>query len=107
MNLFTNNTFYLGKIITATPDNSSPSKSNLDSYIYNYDPHTLGISNSELSYILNNLNSTTSTYNPLNFISKTNAISDVNFLFKLIKYSYAGFQYFGGPSTFDVAQKKL
>lgn len=40
-------------------------------------------------------------------ISNEKAIKDVKFLFKLLKYGYAGYQYFGGDQKFDTIQNEI
>lgn len=41
------------------------------------------------------------------YISLQNAIKDTNYLFDNLKYSYAGYQYFGGDSAFLSAKNKI
>lgn len=40
-------------------------------------------------------------------ISRQNAVEDINYLFDSLKYSYAGYQYFGGDEAFLNAREKI
>ncbi|WP_443660226.1 S41 family peptidase [Clostridium algidicarnis] len=80
----------------------------LNNYMYEHDPKELGIPEDSLQYI-NIALDTDSFLNDNNLIEldKNDAISDVNFLFNLLKYSYAGYSYFGGDITFENAKENI
>ena len=44
---------------------------------------------------------------PKRIISKQEALEDVEHLFSLLKYGYAGYQYFGGDERFQMAKQRM
>ena len=46
-------------------------------------------------------------YDPRLVVYKKQALEDVDFLFSMLKYGYAGYQYFGGDDTFLSAKKGI
>lgn len=46
-------------------------------------------------------------YRFFNLISIDNAVNDVDYLFRLLKYGYAGYQYFGGDKKFLSVKNKI
>lgn len=88
--------------------NTNKSKKDISSYMYEYNPKELGISKNQLEYITYVLDdSKDKTIKKPTTITKSQAISDVDFIFNVIKYSYGGYLYFGGDSTFSNAKKNI
>ncbi|MGL5693432.1 MAG: S41 family peptidase [Peptostreptococcaceae bacterium] len=88
--------------------NTDKNKKDISSYMYKYNPEELGISENQLQYITYNLDySKDKTITKPTRITKSQAISDVDFIFNVIKYSYGGYLYFGGDSTFLNAKEDI
>lgn len=88
--------------------NTNKNKIDISNYMYKYDKKELGIPENELdniTYILDY--SKDKTINKPTKITKSQAISDVDFIFNVIKYSYAGYVYFGGDSMFLKAKDDI
>lgn len=81
---------------------------NIKKYIYNYKDNSLGITKEQCSYV-NPIQASNGNeqFDESNFIDKEKAISDIEFLFNVTKYSYAGYQYFGGDNTFQNAKESI
>lgn len=95
------------KVNNKSDDNTNEAM-DLSRYMYDYKEDELGISESELSYINTYLNiGEISQYNELAELDKEDAMEDINFLFNLFKYSYAGYSYFGGDDTFEKAKENI
>ena len=80
------------------------------------DKYNLGISEDQLNYLNFRYSITPSgeiKYRETNIntetieLTKEEAISDVNFLFNALKYSYAGYIYFGGDEIWNNAKNKI
>ena len=80
------------------------------------DKYNLGISEDQLKYLNFRYSITPSgeiKYRETNIntetieLTKEEAISDVNFLFNALKYSYAGYIYFGGDEVWSNAKNKI
>lgn len=90
---------------------------NLSQYTFNEnDKYNLGISEDQLKYLNFRYSITPSgeiKYRETNIntetieLTKEEAISDVNFLFNALKYSYAGYIYFGGDEIWSNAKNKI
>lgn len=80
----------------------------LTNYMYKHNPLELGISQNDLSYIysVTDKNSFLNNNNKIE-LDKRDAISDINFLFNLFKYSYAGYSYFGGDTVFENSKESI
>lgn len=91
-------------------NNSNAANVNIDmtKYMYSYNSNSLGISKNDLNYVtyVNDHNKFLPCKNSKE-LNKSYAISDVEFLFKLLKYSYAGYAYFGGDITFENAKNNI
>lgn len=88
------------------PKNSN--KIDLSNYMYEYNPKELGIPKDKLKYITHVMDySKDSSFTSPSTIAKSKAISDVDFIFDVIKYSYGGYSYFGGDSTFLKAKDNI
>ena len=98
----------LFKIVNSKINDNASKNVSLSEYMYDYKHEELGISEKELSYITTASDSTSfSDGNDLITLNKSDAISDIEFLFNLFKYSYAGYSYFGGDDIFRRAQKSI
>lgn len=84
-------------------------------YTINYMKHLFQIK-SEFSTLLYNYNSFSEELPIINnnhhnikvdLIEKNKAISDIEYLLSLLKYGYAGYEFFGGDNTFDIAKKNM
>ena len=83
-------------------------KIDLSNYMYEYNPKELGIPKDKLKYITHTLDySKDSSFTSPSTITKSKAVSDVDFIFNVIKYSYGGYSYFGGDSTFFKAKDNI
>ena len=81
---------------------------NIKKYIYNYKDNSLGITKEQCSYV-NPIQASNGNeqFDGSNFIDKEKALSDIEFLFNVTKYSYAGYQYFGGDNTFQNEKESI
>lgn len=89
----------------------------LSKYTFNEnDKYNLGISEDQLNYLNFRYSITPSgeiKYRETNIntetieLTKEEAISDVNFLFNALKYSYAGYIYFGGDEIWSNTKNKI
>jgi len=68
-------------------------------YLYNFENFNDEISNDLINY--------KGGFKFLPIMSIEKAIKDVDFLFKLLKYGYAGYQFFGGDEKFLYAKSKI
>lgn len=67
-----------------------------------------GISENDLSYVTTGLDTNAfPSDDQLIVLNKSEAISDINFLFNLLNYSYAGYSYFGGDAAFENAKENI
>lgn len=80
----------------------------LSKYMYNYSPNELGIEEEELLYLTTPL-AASNNISDLSFmtIKKEDAIDDIQFLFQVLKYSYAGYSYFGDDNTWEAAKSNM
>ena len=97
--------------------NAEINQIDLSKYTFNEnDKYNLGISEDQLKYLNPTYYVTSSgegIYKESNInietieLTKEEAISDVNFLFNALKYSYAGYIYFGGDEIWNNAKNKI
>ena len=97
--------------------NAEINQIDLSQYIFDEnDKYNLGISEDQLKYLNPTYYVTSSgevIYKESNInietieLTKEEAISDVNFLFNALKYSYAGYIYFGGDEIWNNAKNKI
>lgn len=100
-------------------ENKIQEKTQIDLSKYAFDEndkYNLGISEEQLNYLNFRYSITPSgeiKYRETNIntetidLTKEEAISDVNFLFNALKYSYAGYIYFGGDEIWSNAKNKI
>ena len=72
-------------------------KSQFNTLLYDYSNFT-----EELPIIHNNHGD-----EPIDYIEKSKAISDVEYLHSLLKYGYAGYEFFGGDNIFNTAKENM
>ena len=97
--------------------NAEINQIDLSKYTFNEnDKYNLGISEDQLNYLNFRYSITPSgeiKYRETNIntetieLTKEEAISDVNFLFNALKYSYAGYIYFGGDEIWSNTKNKI
>lgn len=89
-------------------ENKEIENSDIYKYMYQYPAKELGIKKSKLSYLKSPLDSQNNSF-PLEqrTIKKEEAISDIHFLFQVLKYSYAGYSYFGGDKIWKKAKNNI
>ena len=89
-------------------ENKEIENSDISKYMYQYPAKELGIKKSKLSYLKSPLDSQNNSF-PLEqrTIKKEEAISDIHFLFQVLKYSYAGYYYFGGDKIWKKAKNNI
>ena len=76
----------------------------ISKYKYEYEPEELGIDEKDLVYIKS---PDDSTQFENKIIGKEEAISDVEFMFKVLKHAYGCYNYFGGDEAFDNAKNNI
>lgn len=89
------------KIFDTVNDKKNDEEVDVSKYMYDYDKSELGISEYQLMYLDSSTNMKTSSNSEVIELDKKDAISDVNFLFELLKYSYAGYLYFGEDDVWN------
>jgi len=84
---------------------SSEQPQDIEKYLYHYDSKDEGFSDAEIA-ILSDFDyaEAEKNYNGEKTVTKEQAIKDINYLFRLLKYSYGGYQYFGGDKVFGEAK---
>ena len=89
-------------------ENKKMKSNDISQYMYQYPSKELGIKKSQLSYLKSPLDSRNNSF-PLEqrTIKKEEAISDIHFLFQVLKYSYAGYSYFGGDKKWEEAKRNI
>lgn len=107
LNYYFNNNKYkeIFHTINNKETNYKVEKLDISKYIYNYNENELGIQEYELNY-LNSIKDSISN-NKFIELNKEDAISDINFLFNLLKYSYAGYLYFGSEEAWNNARLNI
>ena len=76
-------------------------------YTYDYDKNELGIPENQLMYLSPSIGGKGELNSDVIELDKKDAISDVNFLFDLLKYSYAGYSYFGGDNVWGESKANI
>lgn len=88
--------------------NSSKTPKNIQEYLYNYAKGDSGFSDDEVSMLTNaNMNIYDTKLDEGKSITSAMAINDMDYLFKIFKYTYGGYQYFGGDKVFDKAKENI
>lgn len=89
-------------IIKPVRFNPNIANNEIDKYIYKMDEKDVGISKEKLDLLLDlEVGSNNELYDGNKQVAKGQALEDVEDLFKLYKYSYAPYAYFGGDETFN------
>ena len=77
-------------------------------YLYKYNDNDAGFTDKEVDMLTNfDVHQALKIYNGNKALTQDMALSDVNYLFRLLKYTYGGYQYFGGDKVFDAAKKSM
>lgn len=98
----------LNDVIKTANENRKGSQQppDIKKYLYNYNTNDAGFTDKEVDMLTNfDVHSAFKNYDKNKVLTTNMAASDVNYLFKLLKYSYGGYQYFGGDKVFDAAKK--
>ena len=101
----------LNDVIKTANENRKGSQQppDIKKYLYNYNTNDGGFTDQEVDMLTNF--DVDSAFNNYYKTSKTltqdMAVSDVNYLFRLLKYTYGGYQYFGGDKVFDAAKSSM
>ena len=102
---------FLNDVIKTANENRKGSQQppDIKKYLYNYNTNDAGFTDKEVDMLTNF--DVDSAFNNYYKTSKTltqdMAVSDVNYLFRLLKYTYGGYQYFGGDKVFDAAKSSM
>lgn len=88
------------KYKTHNNKNFSEIKSRFDNLLYKYNCF-----DDELPVIVSQKYE--NSYKSTNFINKDEAIEDIEYLFSLLKFGYAGYEYFGGDNIFTPAKENI
>lgn len=80
----------------------------IEKYLYKYKDKDEGFTDAEVDMLTNfNKELAFKKYDYSKVLTKDMALSDVNYLFRLLKYTYGGYQYFGGDKVFNAAKDNM
>jgi uncharacterized protein YxeA len=80
----------------------------IQKYLYKYNEKDEGFTDAEVDKLTNfDVNEAYKKYNYEKVLTRDMALSDVNYLFRLLKYTYGGYEYFGGDKAFNAAKDNI
>jgi hypothetical protein len=80
----------------------------INKYLYKYSDNDKGFTDSEVSMLTNiDQNNPWKDFDYNKILTKDMALSDIDYLFRLLKYAYGGYEYFGGDKVFNAVKDKI
>lgn len=80
----------------------------IQKYLYKYNEKDEGLTDDEAGKLTNfDVNEAYKKYDYEKVLTRDMALSDVNYLFRLLKYTYGGYEYFGGDKVFNAAKDNI